>query len=493
MSEGGIAATLILFEKYEVTGIVYESDTVTVYLTWHIYMSVKRIVKRILKNSVYRDTFYSEVNILKDIKHPNIPTVYDVEEDKQAYYIIEDYIEGYNLDDFIRIHGVMSDKEACDIGIKLCRIISFLHNQKPIPILFLDIHPKNILVNNDKLYLIDFGNALHAHETDKREVLMGTVGYAAPEQYRSESLDERTDIYGIGALLYFLVTGKNCHEDAAKSLIFPQNIPEKFKLIILKCLAFDRNDRFCTIEALKNSLTTMYTEENICICEGKSRIISFAGADRRVGVTHICLAFSSYLASKGYNVLYEESNTSNHLRVIAADKRLRYQNGFFYAGALKCKPLYGEQIILEADCQYIIRDCGVFRDEILQDSDEVILVGGAKAFEREKTIEAWKRTVSAMQDEINLAHIHLICNSGDDKDALMLWKGSEYIGKKAPMIQHLIEYKGHDDVVRQFFDELMVIVGIGKKGGEEDRKGAKFIRKATKKAGEYIGRYIGRS
>ena len=132
--EGGIAATsnLMLFEKYKVIDIVYESDTVTIYKTEHVTMSVKRIVKRILKNSVCKDTFYSEVNILKNIKNPNIPILYDVEEDGQAYYIIEDYIEGVNLDDFIRKNGLMSEHQAVDIGIKLCHIIEFLHNQKPI-------------------------------------------------------------------------------------------------------------------------------------------------------------------------------------------------------------------------------------------------------------------------------------------------------------------------------------------------------------------------
>ena len=66
--EGGITATSILFEKYQVTDVVYESDTVTVFIAEHIYMSVKRIIKKILKKSICRDTFYSEVNILKSIK-----------------------------------------------------------------------------------------------------------------------------------------------------------------------------------------------------------------------------------------------------------------------------------------------------------------------------------------------------------------------------------------------------------------------------------------
>lgn len=491
--EGGITATLILFEKYKVTDIVYESDTVTVYMTEHIFMSVRRIVKRVLKNSVCKDTFYSEVNILKDIKHPNIPTIYDVEEDSLAYYIIEDYIEGDNLDDFIRENGVMSEREAVDIGIKLCHIVSFLHNQKPIPILFLDIQPKNILIHNKKIYLVDFGNSYYSDETENRSLLMGTVGYAAPEQYRRECLDERTDIYGMGAVLYFLVTGRSCDSNMTQSILFPHNISEKFKIVILQCLAYDKRDRPNTMEALENCLVNIFNEDNICTCNEKSRIISFAGVDRRVGVTHICLAFASYLAGQGYKVLYEEVNTSNHLRIIAAYKKLRYQNGFFYADNLMCKPLYGAQISIEADCTYILRDCGIFSEEILYDSEMVVFVAGAKSWELDQSVLVWKKAIDMIENEKKTARLHILCNGASEKEALTLWKRVGLIGQRVPLIQHLIEYKRHDDIEKQFFDGLKTIVGIDNEGGEVHRKGTGFFGKAAEKARGYIYRYMGRS
>lgn len=526
--EGGIAATLILFEKYKVIDIVYESDTVTIYKTEHVTMSVKRIVKRILKNSVCKDTFYSEVNILKNIKNPNIPILYDVEEDGQAYYIIEDYIEGTNLDELIRIGGTMSERQAVDIGLKLCHIISFLHNQKPVPVLYLDIQPKNIIINDEELYLVDFGNSHYSDKTEERALLMGTIGYAAPEQYKREVLDERTDIYGIGAVLYYLVTGNNCDGNKAQHILFPHNISEKFKIVIWQCLALDRKDRFSSVGALEGCLTNIFSEDNICTCNEKSHIISFVGTDRRVGVTHVCLAFASYLASQGYKVLYEEANSSNHLRSIAADKRWKYQNGFFYAGTLKCKPLYGAQVNLDSECTYILRDCGIFSEENIckqnltnkscdynETKDDkkyvgvklnnealnneelinetLVLVAGAKPWEIDLSVKVWNKVKDMADNEKITAGLHLLCNGASHNEALVLWNRTGFSGQRVPLLQHIFEYEGYDDIEKQFLEGLKSVLIAGDEGGEVHRKTTGFFGKASRKAAGCIHRYFRRS
>ena len=86
--EGGNIATstnIILFDKYRVTKVIYQSEQVTVYEVWHMYMSAKRVIKKILKKSIRQDSFYSEVKILKNLRHPGIPIIYDVIEDSFAY------------------------------------------------------------------------------------------------------------------------------------------------------------------------------------------------------------------------------------------------------------------------------------------------------------------------------------------------------------------------------------------------------------------------
>ena len=108
LSEGEVTVQFILFEKYQVESIVYESDTATVYKVVHLQMSACRIIKKILKKSIHQNSFYSEINILKSIRHPGIPIIYDVEEDNSAYYIVEEYIEGVNLAQYIEEKGVLS-------------------------------------------------------------------------------------------------------------------------------------------------------------------------------------------------------------------------------------------------------------------------------------------------------------------------------------------------------------------------------------------------
>ena len=69
-------------------------------------MSARRIIKKILKKSIRQNSFYSEINILKTVKHPNIPIIYDQYEDNEAFYIVEEYIEAPNLMEYIKENGV---------------------------------------------------------------------------------------------------------------------------------------------------------------------------------------------------------------------------------------------------------------------------------------------------------------------------------------------------------------------------------------------------
>ena len=267
----------------------------------------------------------------------------------------------------------------------------------------------------------------------------------------------------------------------AQSIIFPHEISESFKIVVLQCLAHDRNDRIRSVEVLEESLVTKYNEDKICTDDEKSRIISFAGVDRRVGVTHICLAFALYLSRQGYSVLYEEANVSNHMRLIAAGKRLKYQNGFFYVDKLLCKPMYGKQIALKSDCTYILRDCGVFDKQILYDSAEIVLVTGVKYWEREQAALVCKEAIDIKSSEENVGRLHLLCNGGSENEAVRLWKKTGITGATVPFLHELLEYKEYNDIEKHFFDELKAMIGIEKKGGELHKKRTWIFRKATEK------------
>lgn len=443
-------------------------------------MSVVRIIKKILKKSIHQDSFYSEINILKSIRHPNIPIIYDVEEDTLAYYIIEEYIEGKTLSQHIADGGVLSQNEAVEIGIKICEIISFLHGQKPVPVLFLDVHPKNILINNDKIFLVDFGSSFFSDETEKRRLLMGSVGYAAPEQYRYDVLDERTDIYGIGAVLFFMVTGKSCGHDGTISLKFPNNISGKYRMIVMQCVSNDRDGRFRSVDMIAENLRELIKNDKTYNFSDKPRIISVAGTQTRIGTTHISIALASFLASKGCKVIYEEMNESNHLRMIARQRRLKYENGFFYKDGLMLKPSYGPQVQLKMECSYIVRDYGCLYDNEEPEGDAVLLLAGAKEWEIENSYMVCSRYLKQNREAGKNHQVHILCNMSEYDKSKELWRMIGYIGMNVPYMSDIF---CTGTVAENFFEELSQALGAECEGGELYKKKTRLFGRTAKKAG----------
>lgn len=436
-------------------------------------MSTERIIKKILKKSIHRNSFYSEISILKSIKHPRIPIIYDVEEDESAYYIIEEYIYGMNLSAYIKEKGVLSLEKAVSFGIKICEIVSFLHGQKPVPVLFLDIHPENIIINEDKIYLVDFGSSYYLGETDRRELLMGTVGYAAPEQYRYDRLDERTDIYGIGAVLYYMVTGRSCGHNGAKSLEIPNNITGKYKAIVLQCLSEDMSKRLNSADAVARNLKELIKNDNAYSNENEPLIISVVGTEKHIGTTHISLALAEFLSETGRATVYEEMNESNHLRLLARHQGLKYRNGYFCHKKLMLKPEYGPQVQLETECSCIVRDYGSVKVSELGSTHVVLLVAGVKEWEIDHSIDVCRR----WQETGN--KLFILANQATVDRMHILFTATGQVGVQVPYIRDVLN---NDDDTNNFFHELMKAMENGTTGGEPHKKKAGLFGRTAKKA-----------
>lgn len=455
--------------------VVYESDNATVYTAWHIQMQARRIIKKILKKSIHHNSFYSEVNILKNIKHPSIPIVYDQYEDGGAFYIVEEYIDAPNLMEYIKEKGLIDELKAVDIGIKLCEIISFLHNQKPIPILFLDIQPKNILIKEDKIYLVDFGNSYYLNEAEHRDVLLGTPGYAAPEQYKYERLDERTDIYGIGAVLYFMVTGRSGNYNSANSLEFPNEVTGKYKMIVRQCLWEDIANRMSSVDAIRDNLCEI-TNNDIVYSEGnKPLIISLVGTKENCDVTSIGLALAKYL-SRGDKIVYEECNDSNNIRSLSRYYKLPYSGGYFHGSKnLLLKPDYGPQIMLNQSCRYIVRDHG---NDLRANKvgDVLIVVAQISPWDVVSTIEQCKNYLINYQGNLGMKVV-ILANSMNEQICMKLWNAVGIIGISIPKIEDVF---GEDKLVEKHLEELYVALKITSQGGEKDKKKAGLFRRISK-------------
>ena len=167
------------------------------------------------------DTILREARLIKNLKHSHIPVIYDIEEDDISICIIEEYISGKSLRSYINDTDNIKTSEICDIAVKLCDILEYLHNCDN-EIIHLDIKPDNIIIDeHNNVKLIDFGSSIH--KAGLTQAGMISPGYAAPEQYSGKELTYQTDIYSVGMVLKFMadsnstVHNKLCGQSEAKN------------------------------------------------------------------------------------------------------------------------------------------------------------------------------------------------------------------------------------------------------------------------------------
>lgn len=156
------------------------------------------------------DSFTSEAHMLQKLQHPNLPRVYESFSENARYYLVMDYIDGQTLEERQRAAGggALPEQEVLGWARQICAVLSYLHTRTP-PIIFRDLKPANIMVTaSGEIKLIDFGIArVFRHGRTQDTQVLGTPGFAPPEQYGKAQTDPRADIYSLGCTLYQLLTG----------------------------------------------------------------------------------------------------------------------------------------------------------------------------------------------------------------------------------------------------------------------------------------------
>jgi serine/threonine protein kinase len=159
--------------------------------------------------------FQREAELLSQLTHPSLPRLYEQIRMPEQWYLVMDYIEGETLDDYQqkKPNKRLMLSEVFAIGQQLCDVLEYLHTHQP-PIVFRDLKPANIIRALDgKVYLIDFGIARFFKPGQfKDTIALGSLGYAAPEQYGKIQTTPRADIYALGAVLHQMLTGKDPSE-----------------------------------------------------------------------------------------------------------------------------------------------------------------------------------------------------------------------------------------------------------------------------------------
>lgn len=211
-----------LLNKYNILQLLHPGIGGDVWLAEHKMLGGKRVIKVIEKNHPQYHVLIREAKILQQCQHSSIPIIYDILEFDTQTYIVEEFIQGENLKQYIIRQRSLSASLLLKLSIQLCDILIFLHDPAR-QILHLDLKPENILLTNQELKLIDFGSAICRKQQNNPELIFGTPAYCAPEMKTMGELTERTDIYCMGKCMEFM-------------LFHTPKVPRGYRNIVNRCL-----------------------------------------------------------------------------------------------------------------------------------------------------------------------------------------------------------------------------------------------------------------
>lgn len=204
--------------------------------------------------------FHEEAQILACLDHLNLPAVSDCFGHGGSYFLVMEFVEGLTLHELLRERGApLQHKEVCWCAAQLCDVLAYLHSQNP-PVIFRDMKPGNVMLQSGSglLKLIDFGIARLFKPGQARDtVLLGTPGYAAPEQYGSLQTDQRADIYALGVTLHVLLTDYDATQTPFQLpplQILRPDASTQMAFVITRATQLDPRARFQTVEEMRLAL-----------------------------------------------------------------------------------------------------------------------------------------------------------------------------------------------------------------------------------------------
>ena len=250
--------------KYKILSKVGQGGMSVVWMAINEKANKTWAVKEVRKDGVLefeavKQGLVAETDILKKLNHKNLPSIIDVIDNEDSFIIIMDYIEGNSLNKALEEYGAQPQEYVIEWAKQLCDVLGYLHSRQPA-IIYRDMKPANIMLKPDgNVTLIDFGTAREFKEKNLADTTcLGTVGYAAPEQFGGMGqTDARTDIYCLGATLFHLVTGCNPSEPPYEMKPIRQINPELssgLERIILKCTQRNPDDRYQSAAELMYAL-----------------------------------------------------------------------------------------------------------------------------------------------------------------------------------------------------------------------------------------------
>ena len=251
-------------------GRVYKAEDTELSIT----VALKFIRPKFSLNPIFVERFKKETLTARSISHEHVIRIHDFGDAEKIKYISMEYIKGQNLGELIQASGSLTIETAVNMTKQMCEALKTAHHKG---IVHQDLKPSNIMIDNSgQAYIMDFGLAksLYIQDAALSGRITGTPQYMSPEQAKREKVDQRSDIYSLGIMMYEMLTGKtlfdaDTREDYMEKHIneFPKspssinpNIPHLLENIVLKCLEKDRNKRYQNAEEIISELDKLIIE-----------------------------------------------------------------------------------------------------------------------------------------------------------------------------------------------------------------------------------------
>ncbi|MBQ7415703.1 MAG: Stk1 family PASTA domain-containing Ser/Thr kinase [Oscillospiraceae bacterium] len=286
----------LLDDRYEILEVIGIGGMAVVYKALchrlNRLVAVKILKDEYSQDKEFRDRFHAESQAVAMLSHPNIVSIYDVSSSDEADYIVMELIDGISLKQYMEKKGVLNWKETLHFAIQIAKALEHAHGRG---IVHRDIKPHNVMVlKNGSIKVADFGIAQVTSRTSTLTTeALGSVHYISPEQAKGGRVDNRSDVYSLGVVMYEMIAGRvpydgdspvniaiqHINGGAQKPSQYNPNIPQGLEQIIRKAMALAPKDRYLTATAMlydmdefRKDPTMVFTEAPAAV-DGATRAI----------------------------------------------------------------------------------------------------------------------------------------------------------------------------------------------------------------------------